>query len=127
MLSFDETAAVRRCGASYAYCNGNCSECEANRTYATNSTEAKSMYMNDTLPEYDMDAFGKPSKEAYEKAKKDKEYVANALFLCRKRRDDLIDELSREREHEKFYLEQYEKHRNIIRKYEIYEELQSDD
>ena len=65
----------------------------------------------------------KPSKEAYENAKKDKEYAANALFLCRKRRDDLIDELSREREHEKFYMEIYEKHREIIRRYEIYEEL----
>lgn len=67
----------------------------------------------------------KPSKEAYEKAKKDREYTANALFLCRKRRDDLIDELSREREHEKLYMEMYEKHREIIRRYEIYEELES--
>ena len=65
----------------------------------------------------------KPTTEEYEKAKKDKEYAVNALFLCRKRRDDLIDELSREREHEKFYMELYEKHRDIIRKYEIYEEL----
>jgi hypothetical protein len=67
----------------------------------------------------------KPSKEEYEKAKKDKEYAANALFLCRKRRDDLIDELCREREHEKLYMEMYEKHRDIIRKYEIYEEIKS--
>jgi hypothetical protein len=67
---------------------------------------------------------GKPTAEEYEKAKKDKEYAANALFLCRKRRDDLIDELSREREHEKFYMELYEKHRDIIRRYEIYEELE---
>lgn len=67
----------------------------------------------------------KPTKEAYEKAKKDKEYAANALFLCRKRRDDLIDELSREREHEKLYVEMYEKHLDIIRRYEIYEELEN--
>lgn len=66
---------------------------------------------------------GKPSKEAYEKAKRDKEYASNALFLCRKRRDNLIDELSREREHEKLYMELYEKYRDIIRKYEIYEEI----
>ena len=78
-------------------------------------------------PGYDCDAFGKPSKEAYEKAKADKEYAANALFLCRKRRDDLIDELAREREHEKFYMEMYEKHRDIIRKYEIYEEFEAND
>jgi hypothetical protein len=68
---------------------------------------------------------GKPTKEEYEKAKKDKEYAANALFLCRKRRDDLIDELAKERDHEKFFLELYEKHRDIIRRYEIYEELEA--
>ena len=68
---------------------------------------------------------GKPTKEEYEKAKKDKEYAANALFLCRKRRDSLIDELSRERKHEKLYMEMYEKHRDIIRKYEIYEEIEA--
>ena len=70
---------------------------------------------------------GKPTKEDYEKAKKDREYVANALFLCRKRRDNLIDELASEREHEKFYLQMYEKHRDIIRRYEIYEELNTHD
>jgi hypothetical protein len=68
---------------------------------------------------------GKPTKEEYEKAKKDKEYAANALFLCRKRRDDLIDELAKERDHEKFFLELYEKHRDIIRRYEIYEEIEA--
>jgi hypothetical protein len=67
----------------------------------------------------------KPTVEEYEKAKKDREYAANALFLCRKRRDDLIDELSREREHEKFYMELYEKHRDIIRRYEIYKEIEA--
>lgn len=67
----------------------------------------------------------KPTIEEYEKAQKDKEYAANALFLCRKRRDDLIDELSREREHEKFYMTLYEKHRDIIRRYEIYQELEN--
>ena len=83
----------------------------------------KNIKFNDEELEESVD-FGKPSKEEYEKAKKDKEYAANALFLCRKRRDDLIDELSREREHEKFYMELYEKHRATIRKYEIYEELE---
>ena len=67
----------------------------------------------------------KPSKEEYEKAKKDKEYAANCLFLSRKRRDDLIDELVREREHEKLYKELYEKHLDIIRRYEIYEEIEN--
>lgn len=114
---------IRPCGSSYAYCDGHCADCETNNTYATNSTEAASMYAK---PAEEEDPFGKPSKEAYEKAKKDKEYAANALFLCRKRRDDLIDELSREREHEKLYMGLYEKHRDIIRRYEIYEELEAD-
>lgn len=71
------------------------------------------------------DDLGKPSKEAYEKAKKDKEFAATSLHMCRKRRDELIDALAQERESEKFYIELYEKHRDIIRKYEIYEELES--
>lgn len=80
------------------------------------------IYFSDTAPE----TSGKPTKEEYEKAKKDKEYAANALFLCRKRRDDLIDELSRERAHEKLYIEMYEKHRDTIRRYEIYKEIEAD-
>jgi hypothetical protein len=80
-------------------------------------------FNNETLD--DSIELGKPTKEEYEKAKKDKEYAANALFLCRKRRDDLIDELAKERDHEKFFLELYEKHRDIIRRYEIYEELEA--
>lgn len=80
-------------------------------------------FNNETID--DSIELGKPTKEEYEKAKKDKEYAANALFLCRKRRDDLIDELAKERDHEKFFLELYEKHRDIIRRYEIYEELEA--
>ncbi len=119
MQTADERS-IQKCSGDWKYCNGNCTECGANDIYATNSTGV-------AVYSCDADAFGKPSKEAYEKAKQDKEYTANALFLCRKRRDDLIDELSREREHEKLYMEMYEKHRDIIRKYEIYEELEAND
>lgn len=125
MLNFDDNSAIRPCGASYAYCNGNCAECEVNHTYATNSTEAKARRMDDVLPECDVDAFGKPSKEAYEKAKQNREFAATSLHLCRKRRDELIDALARERESEKFYMELYEKHRDIVRRYEIYSELEA--
>jgi hypothetical protein len=124
MHPFNEQA-IRPCGSLYAYCNGNCAECEVNNTYATTSTEAVSRYATSSTPDYDVDAFGKPSKEVYDKAKKDKDYAANALFLCRKRRDNLIDELVREREHEKLYMDMYEKQKDIIRKYEIYEEIES--
>jgi hypothetical protein len=113
---------MQKCGGEWQYCNGNCGECEATNTYATNSTDAISRYAQ---PDYDCDAFGKPSKEAYEKAKKDKEFAATSLHLCRKRRDELIDALAKERESEKFYMDLYEKHRDIIRRYEIYEELEA--
>jgi hypothetical protein len=73
----------------------------------------------------DVDAFGKPSKEAYEKAKKDREFASTGLHMCRKRRDELIDALAKERENEKLYMELCEKHYDIIRKYEIYEELEA--
>ena len=122
MLNFDETGAVHKCGFSYAYCNGNCNDCPNTNTWATTSTDAISRYAQ---PDYDCDAFGKPSKEVYEKAKKDKEFASNALWASRKRRDELIDALAKERESEKLYMELYEKHRDIIRKYEIYEELQN--
>ena len=71
--------------------------------------------------------FSKPSKEEYEKAKKDREYIGTCLNLCRKRKNELIDELCRERDSEKFYMEMYEKHRDIIRRYEIYEEMAAND
>jgi len=83
-------------------------------------------FCNEELEEEGTD-LSKPTIEDYEKAKQDREYAANALFLCRKRRDDLIDELAREREHEKFYLQMYEKHRDIIRRYEFYEKLKTHD
>ena len=68
---------------------------------------------------------GKPAKEEYEKAKEGKKFASDALWMCRKRKDELIDALAKERESEKFYMELYEKHRDIIRRYEIYEEIES--
>lgn len=76
-------------------------------------------------PHCDVDAFGKPTKEEYERAKRDKEFAATSLHMCRKRKDELIDALAKERESEKLYMGLYEKNRDIIRKYEIYEELES--
>ena len=68
---------------------------------------------------------GKPSKEAYERAKENKAFASNALWACRKRKDELIDALAKERESEKHYAEFYEMTRDIIRKYEIYEEIEA--
>ena len=84
----------------------------------------KSITLNDEELDEVVD-LGKPSKEEYEQAKEGKKYASEALWLSRKRRDELIDALAQERESEKFYMELYEKHRDIIRKYEIYEELEA--
>ena len=69
---------------------------------------------------------GKPSKEAYERAKENKKFASEALWRCRKHRDELIDALAQERDNEKSYVELYELNRGIIRKYELYEEIESD-
>ena len=68
---------------------------------------------------------GKPSKDAYDRAKQNLKFASDCLRLCRKRRDELIDELAQERENEKSYAELYEMNKDIIRKYEIYEELET--
>jgi vacuolar-type H+-ATPase subunit D/Vma8 len=80
-------------------------------------------YINDAYENLEQVDTGKPTKEEYEKAKKDKEYFGTCLNLSRKRRNELIDELCKEREAEKLYMEMYEKHRDIIRRYELYEEI----
>ena len=116
MLKFDDNNAVHQCGSSYAYCDGNCNGCERTTAWSTNSTTT-------TESMYDTDVFGKPSKEAYERAKQNRMFASNSLQLCRKRRDELIDALAKERDNEKHYMELYEMNRDIIRKYEIYEVL----
>jgi hypothetical protein len=84
----------------------------------------KAINFNDEELEESVD-LGEPTKEEYEQAKESKKLASDALWLSRKRKDELIDALAKERESEKFYMELYEKHRGIIRKYEIYEELEA--
>lgn len=83
----------------------------------------KNIKFNDEELEETVD-FGKPSKDAYDSAKQNLMFASDSLRLCRKRRDELIDALAQERENEKNYIELYEMNRDIIRKYEIYEELE---
>lgn len=112
---------IRKCGNSWKHCNGNCDSCGEGSYTATTSTDSTSTF----AVSYDADDLGKPTKEAYEKAIRDREFALTSLRLCRKRRDELIDALSKERDSEKFYMELYEKRHEIIRKYEIYEELEN--
>lgn len=67
----------------------------------------------------------KPSKDEYEKSLKEREYFASCLRLSRARQSELLDALCEERSHEKLYLESYEKHREITRRYELYEEIEA--
>lgn len=67
----------------------------------------------------------KPTKEEYEKSLKERDYFGNWIHMSRKRQNELLDELCEERSTEKLYLEMYEKHKDIIRRYEIYTELEA--
>lgn len=50
----------------------------------------------------------KPTLEEYNQAKSNMSFAAHAIQHCRERRDQLIDELAKERAEEKSYLEMYE-------------------
>lgn len=67
---------------------------------------------------------GKPSKEEYERAKSDMEFASHALSLSRKNKNKLLDELLAEHQREIIYLQMYETQREIIRKYDFYEEVE---
>ena len=67
---------------------------------------------NTEVPE--TDAFGKPTKEAYEEAKESKERMSRFISLSRKLQNELIDKLCAERETEKMYLDIYERSRDVI-------------
>ena len=88
------------------------------------ASKVGNVFMVGTLKEEHAD-LGKPTKEEYEKAKEDKKFASDALWMCRKRKDELIDALAKERDSEKLYMELYEKHRDIIRRYEIYDEIEN--
>lgn len=66
----------------------------------------------------------KPSKEEYEASKKEQVYFSDCIRLSRQRQNELLDTLCEERSAEKMYMEIYEKHREIVRRYEIFEEIQ---
>ena len=71
------------------------------------------------------DGVGKPTKEQYEKSKKLKADVSHWIRESRKRQEELLDKLCAERACEKDYKEIYDVHNDIVRRYEIYEEIES--
>ena len=99
--------AVRVCGSSYAYCDGNCESCIVNNTYATNSTTG---YI--------------PSEEEYANATKLTRELSDWITLSRARQRDLVDQLCAERENEKSYEQCYNQHKETILRYEFYKEVE---
>lgn len=68
----------------------------------------------------------KPTFEEYEKAKQEYNTFCSWLRMARERKNELIDALAVERENELRYLQQANKHREIIRCYELYEQIEKD-
>ena len=66
----------------------------------------------------------KPTLEEYEKAKQEYKTYCSWLRMAREKKNELIDALAVERENELLYLKQAEKQHDIIRCYEIYEQLE---
>lgn len=62
----------------------------------------------------------KPTLEEYNQAKSNMTFAAHAIQHCRDRRDQLIDELAKERENEKSYLKMYEFNKEIVFEYEVW-------
>ena len=69
----------------------------------------------------------KPTLEEYNQAKSNLSFIAHAIQHCRDRRDQLIDELAKEREEEKSYLKLYEECKEIVFIYETYEAIKKGD
>ena len=66
----------------------------------------------------------KPTLEEYEKAKQEYKTYCSWLRMAIEKKNELIDSLAVERENELLYLKQAEKQHDIIRCYEIYEQLE---
>ena len=122
MMEIYKEPAIRPCGGSYQYCDGQCASCELyNTAYSTTSTSEVVAYKVSV----DDDPIVKPSKEQYEKSKQLRSELSDWIWRSKKRQDELLDELFKERQHEKDYQGLYEAHKDLIRRYEIYEELEA--
>ena len=69
---------------------------------------------------------GKPTVEEYEKALQERNNLRSWLSMECKRRDEFLDELLNSRENIKMYEKSLEKANDVIRKYEIYQEIESE-
>ena len=67
---------------------------------------------------------GKPTEKEYKEAQASYKQLCEDLRFCRDRRDALLDELVAEREQEKLCIYLAEKEKDIIRRYEIYTQIE---
>jgi hypothetical protein len=72
------------------------------------------------------DEFHIPTPEEYEVHKKEMATFASWIRMSRDRQDKLLDELTAERESYKLYLSTYNRHKEEVRKYEIYKQIQEE-
>ena len=68
---------------------------------------------------------GKPTVEEYEKALQERNDLRSWLSMECKRRDEFLDKLLNSRENIKMYEKSLEKANDVIRKYEIYQEIEN--
>lgn len=68
---------------------------------------------------------GKPTVEGYEKALQERNNLRSWLSMEYKRRDEFLDKLLNSRENIKMYEKSLEKANDVIRKYEIYQEIEN--
>lgn len=69
----------------------------------------------------------KPTLEEYRKAKEAYNNYCSWVRMAREKKNELIDALTKERQNELLYLKQAEKQHDIIRCYEIYEQIEKGD
>ena len=128
---------IRPCGNGYQYCNGHCAECDFNKTsYSTTTGLDDPVYSPITTftaqeptvtfkASAEDDGLSKPSKEQYEASKAAKASLADWIRRSKRRQEELLDELLKERTSEKDYKGMYDAHKEVVRRYEIYEELEA--
>lgn len=101
--------AVRSCGSSYAYCDGKCIGCSEKEYTAYTST----------------DVLHVPTEQEYTFSTKCMKDLGGWIRESRKRQNELLDKLCNERNLEKEWNELYDGHKEVVRKYEIYKEIEA--
>ena len=74
--------------------------------------------------EQETESISKPTKEEYAKSLEDAKTFASWIRLAKNKQTELIDALAIERENEKMYTKLYEKNKEVVQRYEIYEKLE---